>query len=47
MNCFIMAFKSQILLNIARTIIEITKNKKYLDIPLFYNNEDDKKKWEK
>lgn len=46
MNYFTSAFKFQTLFSMAGTTIEVGKNKKYLDVPLFYGNENDRKKWE-
>lgn len=43
-NYFILVFKSQTPFSIAKTIIEVENNKKYLNVSFFYNNKDNKKK---
>ncbi len=43
-NHFIPASKSQTPVSTTRTTIEIGKNKKYPNIPLFYGNRDDKER---
>lgn len=45
-NCFTPSSKSQTPFSTAGTTIEVGKNKKYPDVPLFYGNGDDREKWE-
>ena len=45
-NRFTPASKSQTPFSTAGTTIEVGKNKKYPDVPLFYGNGDDREKWE-
>lgn len=37
-NCFILVSKSQTSFNTSKTTVEVKKNKKYLNVPHFYNN---------
>lgn len=46
-NRFISISKSETLFSTISTTIEIEKNKKYLDVSLFYSNAKDKEKWER
>ena len=45
-NRFIPASKSQTPFSTTGSMIEVGKNKKYPDVPLFYGNGDDREKWE-